>query len=204
MVDQNSNSPVQNTHKPKPSGDSARKDALKQPNVLQAGQTMLIIALTLMLLVVCAICLHLYLRRRRRRRSLKDVCPIKKVKEMKEKKRKKEKEGKKEEKPEQPELHSKEKHVAELPGTPLCEMGESEPRHEMEDAEVPERHLQSDSETQIGSDTSSCCESDGSSMMDSGTASQIDLEAGISWYDASEERVEPDSRQFAMYWSRGI
>lgn len=123
---------------------------------------------------------------------------------MKEKKRRKAKEGKKEEETAQPELHSKEKHVAELPGTPLCEIGESEPRHEMEDAEVAERHLQSDGETQVGSDTSSCCESDRSSMMDSETASQIDLEAGISWYDASEERVEVDSRQLAMYWSRGI
>lgn len=134
---------------------------------------------------------------------MKDVCPIKKVKEIKERKRKK-KEAKEEEGPAQPELHSKEKHVAELPGTPLCEMGDSEPRHEMEDAEVPERHLRSDSETQVGSDTSSCCESDRSSIMDSETASQIDLEAGISWYDASEERVEADSRQLAMYWSRGI
>lgn len=134
---------------------------------------------------------------------LRDACPIKKAKDKKA--AKKAKANKDAEVPAQPELHSQEKKVAELAATPLCEMGESEPRHEMEDAEVPERFLRTDSDAKTDSDASSTLKSERSSIVDSETASQIDLEAGTSWYDASEEPgPEPDSRQLAMYWSRGI
>lgn len=84
---------------------------------------MLIISLVLILFVVLSVCLHLYLKRQKRRR--RKTSPKKKA-------------GK--DSDAQPELQSKEKSFAELVGTPLCEMGESEPRHEMEDAEVMERH----------------------------------------------------------------
>lgn len=105
---------------------------------------------------------------------------------------------------EQPELQSQEKTIAELPGTPLCEMGDSEPRHEMEDAEVAEQHVQAEIDGHSYSDASGHLESDRWSVINSESASPMDLEAGILWYDASEEKVEVDSRQLAMYWSRGI
>ena len=96
---------------------------MASPSVVQAGEMMLIISLVLILFVVLSVCLHLYLKRQKRRR--RKTAPKKKA-------------GKDSEA--QPELQSKEKKFSELVGTPLCEMGESEPRHEMEDAEVLERH----------------------------------------------------------------
>lgn len=182
MVDQNANSPEPIPRKPHASGSASVKEALSQPTVLKAGETMLIISLVLIFLLACTVSLHLYLRRRERRRrgTTKD--------------KKKEKKGK-----EQPELPTQEKHVAELTGTPMCEIGESEPRHEMEDAEVDERHLQMDSER------SSCHKSIGDqSDSDSVTGSEVDIEAGISWYDDSDERVEPGNRELAIYWARAM
>lgn len=85
---------------------------------------MLIISLVLILFVVMSVCLHLYLRRQKRRRRRKAEPKKKPAKDS----------------DTQPELQSQEKNFAELVGIPLCEMGESEPRHEMEDAEVLERH----------------------------------------------------------------
>lgn len=203
MVDQNSNGQAPTPHKPQASGTPVNKDALSQPTVIKAGESMLIISLVLIFLVACTVSVHLFLKRRKRKRRLRDACPIKKAIDKKAKKKAKAK--KEEEGPEQPELHSHEKKLAELPATPLCEMGESEPRHEMEDAEVPERFLRTDSDAQTDCDTSSTLKSERSSIVDSDTASQIDLEAGTSWYDASEEPgPEPESRQLAMYWSRGI
>ena len=111
-----------NVEHPSPS-HSASSNPLKSPEVTQAGEIMLIISLVLILFVVLSVCLHFYLRRQKRRRR-------------KAKPKKKEVE----ESDTQPELQSREKKFAELVGTPLCEMGESEPRHELEDAEVLERH----------------------------------------------------------------
>lgn len=81
---------------------------------------MLIISLLLILLVVISVCIHFYIKREKRLR--RNSLP-KKDKDL--------------ESVSQPdELQSQEKKLAELVGTPLCEMGDSEPRHEMEDAEV--------------------------------------------------------------------
>ncbi|KAF1976214.1 hypothetical protein BU23DRAFT_43444 [Bimuria novae-zelandiae CBS 107.79] len=94
---------------------------LATPSVVNAGEYMLIISLVLILLVVITVTVHFLLERQKRRR--RKTLP---------------KKGKNSDA--QPELQSKEKKFAELVGTPLCEMGDSEPRHEMEDAEVLERH----------------------------------------------------------------
>ncbi|KAJ4291932.1 hypothetical protein N0V90_009830 [Kalmusia sp. IMI 367209] len=102
---------------------TASSSPLSSPSVVQAGEIMLIISLVLILFVVISIAVHFYLKRQKRRR--RKTAPKKKgVKAS---------DG-------QPELQSQEKKMAELVGTPLCEMGESEPRHEMEDAEVHERY----------------------------------------------------------------
>ena len=163
---------------------------------------MLILSLVIILLVVCTVCLHLFLRRRKRDRTLKDISPIQKVKERRKKKKEEAKKGKG---PMQPELHGREKKIAELPGTPMCEIGESEPRHEIGESEVDHWPLRADWEAQIGNRTSSQFASNGSeSDTSSQTSSHMDIEIGISWYDASEELVQPDSRQLAMYWARGI
>lgn len=94
---------------------------LATPAVVQTGEIMLIISLVLILLVVISISIHLYIKRVHRPR--RKTSPKKKG-------------GKN---TAQPELQSEEKKMSELVGTPLCEMGDSEPRHEMEDAEVLER-----------------------------------------------------------------
>ncbi|CAO2652793.1 Nn.00g022040.m01.CDS01 [Neocucurbitaria sp. VM-36] len=202
MVDQNSNSPVQNTYKPQRSGTPANQDAPTQPTVVKAGETMLIISLVLISMVACTVSLHLFLRRRKRQRKVKDRGTTRKVSDTNEKKRAR---GKKAADDEQPELHSQEKEMAELAGTPLCEMGESEPRHEMEGMEVTGQYAQPDSSMQPYSETSSHLKSERWSVSDGETARQLDADAGISWYDAAEERVpEPDERELAMYWSRGM
>ncbi|KAL5375951.1 hypothetical protein DPSP01_010818 [Paraphaeosphaeria sporulosa] len=100
---------------------TAASNPLSKPEVVQAGEIMLIISLVLILIVVISISIHLYLKRQRRIR--RKTSP-----------RNKGKDGNA-----QPELQSKENKMVELVGTPLCEMGDSEPRHEMEDAEVLER-----------------------------------------------------------------
>ncbi|KAF2824096.1 hypothetical protein CC86DRAFT_383795 [Ophiobolus disseminans] len=188
MVDQNANSPQPIPEKPLPSGKSSVNEALTQPTVIKSGEAMLIISLVLIFLVCCTVATHLFLRRRKRRRGGA-------------KKEKVEKKGKKAKAVVEPEAPKEEKHIAELVGTPMCELGESDPRHEMEDAEVDERHLQPESET------SSCHKSEiDPSESESETASYVDIEAeaGISWYDDSEERVEPGDRDLAMYWARGM
>lgn len=147
---------------------------------------MLIISLVLIALVCISVTLHLILRRRRRRRKPAG------------KKRKDEKKGG------QQELASEGKkevvgNVAELVGTPMCEIGESEVRHEMEDVEVDERHLAvGGAECERSSCHKSDVESEGVGDGDG------DLEAGVSWYDDSEERVEPSERDLAMYWARAM
>lgn len=181
MVDQNANSPAPLPNKPHPSGKASVAEALKQPTVLKAGEAMLIVSLVLIFLVCCTVCVHLYLRQRKRRRGGVETN-----------KKKKGKKAKEEVQPEQ-----EKEIVAELVGTPMCEIGESDPRHEMEDVEVHERHLQLESE----SGRSSCHKSE---LSDSESASDVDVEAGISWFDDSDERIEPDDRAFAMYWARGM
>lgn len=189
MVDANANAPAPIPNPPRPSGKASVDEALNQPTVLKAGEAMLIISLVLIFLVCCTVCLHLYLRRRKRQRG-----------GTKKDKRKKKGKGK-----EEPELATQEKneHVAELVGTPMCEIGVSEPRHEMEDVEVDERHLQLESES--GSERSSCHKTEASdSDSDGESGGEVDVEAGISWYDDSDERVEPNDRALAMYWARGM
>lgn len=95
---------------------------LSSPSVVQAGEIMLIISLVLILIVVISISIHFYIKRQKR--VYRKPSP----------KKNNGKDG-----DAQPELQSKEKKMAELVGTPLCEIGDSEPRHEMEDVEVLER-----------------------------------------------------------------
>lgn len=186
MVDQNANAPASNAHKPQASGTPSAKDGLSQPSVIKAGEAMLIISLVLIFLVCCTVAAHLYLKRqKRRKRGGKGT-----------------KKGKKQNVHKQPELPSQEKPIAELVGTPMCEIGDSDPRHEMEDAEVDERYLRDDNERETSVQPKNGYASESGS--DSEIRSEIDLEVGISWYGDSEERVEPDSRELAMYWSRGI
>jgi len=180
MVDQNANSPAPLPNKPRPSGQTSVTEALKQPTVLKAGEAMLIVSLVLVFLVCCTVCAHLYLRQRKRQRR----SGVKKDK-------RKKKKGKEEE----VQLEQKNGYVAELVGTPMCEIGESDPRHEMEDVEVNERHLQLENESE---------KTWGHKTEVSESGSEVDVEAGISWYDDSEERVEPNDRALAMYWARGM
>lgn len=93
---------------------------------------MLIFALVLIFLVCLAVFVHFYLKRKRRRRRASN----------KPKKKPAGKPAKKSSTAQQePEPQAQERKFAELVGTPLCEMGESEPRHEMEDVEVHERYV---------------------------------------------------------------
>ncbi|KAL1594333.1 hypothetical protein SLS60_010093 [Paraconiothyrium brasiliense] len=108
---------------------SASSNPMSSPSVVQAGEMMLIISLVLILFVVCSVSVHFYLKRQKRRR--RKNSPKKNA-------------GKDVDGPD--ELQSKEKKMAELVGTPLCELGDSEPRHEMEDAEVLERHTMTEPE----------------------------------------------------------
>lgn len=124
MVDQNA-SPNQPTNNNNAEPSKEAPQGLAAPSVVRAGEMMLIFALVLIFGVCVFVAIHLHLRRHRRRRKKQD----------KTKKRAKKLETELEKQPQE-----KEKEFAELVGTPLCEMGESEPRHEMEDVEVQERH----------------------------------------------------------------
>ncbi|KAF9734315.1 hypothetical protein PMIN06_004218 [Paraphaeosphaeria minitans] len=101
---------------------TAASDPLFKTEVVQAGEIMLIVSLVLILIVVISISIHFYLKRQRQIR--RKTSPRKSV-------------GKNGDT--QPELPSKDEKMPELVGTPLCEIGDSEPRHEMGDAEVLER-----------------------------------------------------------------
>ncbi|KAF2443209.1 hypothetical protein P171DRAFT_57674 [Karstenula rhodostoma CBS 690.94] len=107
---------------------TSTSNPLSSPTVVKAGEVMLIISLVLILIVVVTVSIHLYLKRQKRHRR---TSPKKKAGKVAN--------G-------QPELQSKEKKMAELVGTPLCEIGDSEPRHEMEDAEVLERDTMTEPE----------------------------------------------------------
>ncbi|KAF2243148.1 hypothetical protein BU26DRAFT_570543 [Trematosphaeria pertusa] len=178
MVDQNSNAPQpQSPNDATPS--QAANQGMSAPSVVVAGQMMLIFALVLIFLVCLAVAVHLYLRRRRRRRKGK---PKTKKKEMR-----------KSATPQQPELQSQERKIAELVGTPLCEIGDSEPRHEMEDAEVHERYTTIDLQNPRDNPVLI-------SPLDP------DLESGTWPYDemTTPSTAAPEAREYAVYWSRGL
>ncbi|KAF2676006.1 hypothetical protein K458DRAFT_410824 [Lentithecium fluviatile CBS 122367] len=172
MVDQNA-SPNQPTsaNKAEPSTDASK--GLAAPAVVRAGEMMLIFALLLIFAVCIFVSIHLYLRRQKRRR--KKQAKTKKAKPL-----------------ESPgaESQPQEKKMAELVGTPLCEMGESEPRHEMEDVEVHERHtvvnLQDPTDHPVYSPA--------------GT----DLEAGTMYFGemTSSPTAQPEPAMHAVYYAR--
>ncbi|KAF1948250.1 hypothetical protein CC80DRAFT_327980 [Byssothecium circinans] len=185
MVDQNMspNTPAGGGHAPDQSPNS-KTPTNKQPDVVQAGQWMLIFALVLIFLVCCALAAHFYLRRQKRRRR-------KKVKKTK----KNSKEDMEEDGPLEAELHSKQKEIAELIGTPICEMGEPEPRYEMEDAEVHERRY-----TMLDWPLQNPADNPVVSPMDR------DLEAGTFFGEMNSaiSPMQPDARVYAAYWGRAM
>lgn len=142
--------------------------------VLKAGEAMLVIALVLIFLLVCAVCAHVVLRQRKKRRTSKMEGESDEEKgrtEIQEARNKEDvvkcdsatrtrrqaedfaygkdtiiPESSHDKKPATKQHrghHSRSKSgsVAELPFSPLCEIGESEPRHELADDEVAERHF---------------------------------------------------------------
>jgi len=127
---------------------------------------MLIFSLLLIFMVACFVALHFYLRSRRRR--------AKKAKIARDKRRKKQKVDVSN----VTETQDEDKEFVEMEGTPLCELGESEPRHEMEDIEVPETYTHEN----IGSAIS--------------TAGHVAIPAAV--YIPGPE---PEEREHAVYWS---
>jgi uncharacterized protein HemX len=168
MVDQNStpNQPSGN-NKPQPTNEASQ--GLAAPTVVKAGEMMLIFALLLIFAVCVAVSVHLYLRRQKRRRRKESAERKKKSKSVD---------------------SAQEKTLAELTGTPLCEMGDSEPRHEMEDAEVHERNLATSLEDPRDSPVYS----------PAGT----DLEAGTPYFGemSSQTPVQPEAAMHAAYFAR--
>ena len=90
------------------------------------------------------------------------------------------------------ELQSKEKKIVELYGTPVCEIGESEPRHEMEDVEVPERrYTLAEIDLENPADTPVV------------TRTERELEEGTYFGEmTTREEREPEARAHAAYWAR--
>lgn len=178
MVDQNS-SPQEPPSEHKPEETHAASNSMSSPSVVKAGEMMLIFAMVLIFFVCLSVAVHLYLRRKRRRRRPKS-------KNTKKPKTKKKGEAL------QPELQSQERKVAELIGTPLCEMGDSEPRHEMEDVEVHERH------TTVNI----------ANPADNPVVSPVDpdLEAGTLYFGdmTVSPVVQPDAGIHAVYFARGM
>lgn len=170
MVDQNA-SPNQPATGSKTEPTKPAATGLRAPEVVQAGEMMLIFSLLLVFAVCLCVSIHLYLKRQKKKRR----------KELKE--RKAAKEAKAAEVVE-------EKHFAELTGTPLCEMGESEPRHEMEDAEVDERYMAVDLEHPNAHPVYS----------PAGT----DLEAGPAYFGemTTQSWAQPDARMHAAYYAQ--
>lgn len=147
---------------------------MRAPEVVQAGEMMLIFSLLLVFAVCLCVSIHLYLKRQKKKRR----------KELKERKAAREaREAKAAEVVE-------EKTFAELTGTPLCEMGESEPRHEMEDAEVDERYMAVDLEHP----------NDHPVYSPTGT----DLEAGHVYFGemTTQSWAQPEAGMHAAYYAR--
>lgn len=172
MVDQNA-SPNQQATGTKPESTKPAATGLRAPEVVQAGEMMLIFSLLLVFAVCLCVAIHLYLKRQKRKRR----------KEWKE--RKAAREAKAAEV-----VVEEEKTFAELTGTPLCEMGESEPRHEMEDAEVDERYMAVDLEHP----------NDHPVYSPTGT----DLEAGTVYFGemTTHSWAQPEAGMHAAYYAR--
>ena len=170
MVDQNAtpNQPT-NGNKAEPTHEASQ--GLSAPPVVRAGEMMLIFALILIFAVCVSVAIHLHVRRQRRQRKKK---------------------GKTEKKTQRSQSvdSAQEKTFAELTGTPLCEMGESEPRHEMEDVEVHERHTAANLEHP----------SDNPVYSPAGT----DLEAGTVYFGemTTHTPVQPEAAAHAVYFAR--
>ena len=145
---------------------AAQAAAMSAPSMVRAGEIMLILSLLLIFLVASCVALHFYLRSRKRRNKRSGKTKDKK------KKKKGEADG-------PPELHSQQKKIAELVGTPICEIGDSEPRHEMEDVEVQE--VMTPIDEPIGSAISTFGH----------TAIPVVVQPA----------PEPEIREFATYWS---
>lgn len=169
MVDQNS-TPNQPSSGNKAQPTHEASQGLAAPTVVKAGEMMLIFALLLIFAVCVAVSVHLYLRRQKRRRKKED-------------KTKKKDQGSKRD-------SAQEKSFAELTGTPLCEMGDSEPRHEMEDAEVDERNLATNLEDP----------SDSPVYSPAGT----DLEAGTVYFGemTTHAPIQPEAAMHSAYFAR--
>lgn len=170
MVDQNS-SPNQPTSGTKAEPSREASQGLAAPSVVRAGELMLIFALLLIFAVCVGVAVHLCLRRQKRQRKKEDKTK-KKAQRTKS-------------------LDSvQEKTFVELTGTPLCEMGESEPRHEMEDVEVHERHTTANLEHP----------SDSPVYSPVGT----DLEAGTIYFGemTSSTSAQPEAAMHAAYFAR--
>lgn len=175
MVDQNANAQQTSSSKNAESTHEAQKGGGTDPTVAKAGEYMLIFALLLIFCVCLAVAIHLYLRRQKRHRRKQ---PKKKKKEKKTLSL-------------QPELQNQEHKIAELVGTPLCEMGESEPRHEMEDAEVHERYTTID------------LEDPRDNPVLTPTGSERDLEAGTMFGEMTTHSIAgPGAAAYAVYLSR--
>ncbi|PSN69352.1 hypothetical protein BS50DRAFT_572505 [Corynespora cassiicola Philippines] len=163
MVDQNANAPTPlSSSSSETSPTPHPQNKLSTPTVVRAGEMMLIFSLVLIFSVCFFVALHFYLKRRKRHRKPKN---------------KKDKKIKRKSIQGQSELDAERKEVAELVGTPICEMGDSEPRHEMEDAEVHERYTTLEA------------------------PSPAHLEAGDTLQRSNSQTVEPDARQYSIYWS---
>ncbi|KAF2705559.1 hypothetical protein K504DRAFT_537130 [Pleomassaria siparia CBS 279.74] len=141
---------------------------LSSSSMVRTGEIMLIFSLLLIFLVACFVALHLYLRSRKKK--------AKPLKQDKKKKMKNCPSG-------PPELHSVKKEFVELVGTPVCEIGDSEPRYEMEDVEVQEV----------------------SSPLDEPIGRAISTYGPIAIpFAVHLPAPEPEIREFATYWSLRI
>lgn len=156
---------------PMPKASQSAAQSMSAPSIVRAGEIMLIFSLLLIFLVACFVALHFYLRSRKR----------KAIQSGKRKDKKSKKKNKKGEPNGPPELHSQEKKIAELVGTPICEIGDSEPRHEMEDVEVQE--VSTPIDEPIGSAIS--------------TFGYVAIPVPAHVHPAPE----PEVREFATYWS---
>lgn len=195
--------------------------------VLKAGQAMLIIALVLIFLLVCAVCTYLVFRARKKRRTAKKEVDLDEERGNTETQDSTKKENVANNKhgtmtkrldndssyskdivltqPSHDKKHAAKQHrrhhsrsksgtVAELPFSPLCEMGESEPRHELADDEVPERYFRDgdgDGKEGWGAEK----DGDGDGRYASWRCSRSETLADTSWFDDNESVFEGDGMQ---------
>ncbi len=184
---------------------------MAQSKVTKAGEAMLIISLVLILTIILLLCLYLFLRRRKHNHTAKSLLPTKKTKEIRQRRRISRKALQIRQTVDilqtvdaaQEQPHPSEKNIAELPDTPLCELSVQrptpEPTHNTEEMDIADWPLRSNWELHITRRTSSQLDGYSLEYDRSETSSQMDLEIGISWYQASHETIEPDARP---YWTR--